>query len=87
MPKDRHCRLGQTKPSVFTRLGAPRRLFISRQGRTGAGAGPTTDEEPQVRRQAGQSSGVRGGAGGVGLWCVWPLLLNGKAEDRARKDS
>jgi len=38
-------------------LGAPRRLFTSRQGRTGAGAGLTPDEET---RQTGQSSGVRG---------------------------
>jgi len=33
MPEERHFRLGQAKPSVFTRLGAPRRLFTSGQGR------------------------------------------------------
>jgi hypothetical protein len=52
--------LGQAKPSVFTRLGAPRRLFTSHQGRTGRGDGPPPDEGTQERRQAGQSSGVRG---------------------------
>src|SRR5260221_4454770 len=41
------------------RLGAPRRLFTSRQGRTGAGAEPPPDEDVEPRRQAGQSSGVR----------------------------
>jgi hypothetical protein len=42
------------------RLGAPRRLFTSRQGRTGAGTGPPPDEAVVARRQARQSSGVRG---------------------------
>jgi hypothetical protein len=51
------------------------------------GAGPTTDEWAQERRQAGQSSGVRGGAGDVGLWYAWPLLLGGKAEDGASADA
>jgi hypothetical protein len=60
MPKYRHCWLGQAKPSVFMRLGAPRRLFTSRQGRTGADAGPPADEAVEARRQAGQSSGERG---------------------------
>src|SRR5437868_10268267 len=60
MPKDAHCWLGQAKPSVFTRLGAPRRLFTSRQGRTGAGANPPPDEAVEARRQAGQSCGERG---------------------------
>jgi hypothetical protein len=41
-------------------LGAPRRLFTSRQGRTDAGTALTPDEGVQERRQAGQSSGVRG---------------------------
>jgi hypothetical protein len=45
--------LGQAKPSVFTRFGAPRRLLTSRQGRTGAGAG-LTHEEVEERRQTGQ---------------------------------
>ena len=35
-------RLGQAKPSVFTRLGAPRRLLTSRQGRTGSRRWPST---------------------------------------------
>ncbi len=60
MPKYEHCWLGQAKPSVFTRFGAPRRLLTSRQGRTGVGEGLTPDEGVQQRRQAGQSSGVRG---------------------------
>src|SRR2546421_7848210 len=60
MPKYRHSWLGQAKPSVFTRLGAPRRLLTSRQGRTGRGAGSPPDEEVEARRQAGQSSGLRG---------------------------
>ena len=42
---------------MFIRLGAPRRLFTSLQGRTGVEAGLTPEEE---RRQMGQSSGVRG---------------------------
>src|SRR5512135_678840 len=42
------------------RLGAPRRLFTSRHGRTGPGAGPPPKEGVVARRQAGQSSGVRG---------------------------
>ncbi len=33
MPKDGHFWLGQANPSVFTRLGAPRRLLTSQQGR------------------------------------------------------
>jgi len=46
--------------SGIARLGAPRRLLTSRQGRTGTGAGLTADEGVQARRQAGQSRGVRG---------------------------
>ena len=42
------------------RLGAPRRLFTLRQGRTDASAGLAADEWLQEKRQAGQSSGVRG---------------------------
>jgi Endosomal/lysosomal potassium channel TMEM175 len=42
---------------IFTHLGAPRRLFTSRQGHTGAGARPPLDEVGEARRQAGQSSG------------------------------
>src|SRR5215831_14797158 len=57
MPKYTHRWLGQAKPSVGIRLGAPRRLFTSRQGRTGTEAGSTPGE---ARRQTGQSSGVRG---------------------------
>ena len=57
IPEYWHCWLGQAKPSVFIRLGAPRRLFTSLQGRTGVEAGLTPEEE---RRQMGQSSGVRG---------------------------
>ena len=45
---------------MFTRLGAPRRLLTSRQGRTERGAGPLPDERVEEWRQAGQSSGVRG---------------------------
>jgi hypothetical protein len=60
IPEYGRCWLGQAKPSVFTRLGALRRLFTSRQGRTGVGAGLTPDEGVQERRQAGQSRGVRG---------------------------
>src|SRR6266566_444086 len=60
MPQYGHRGLGQASPSVFTRLGAPRRLFTSRQGRTGRGAGSPPDEGVEARRQAGQSSGQRG---------------------------
>jgi len=72
---------------VFTRLGAPRRLFISRQGRTGAGTGPAPEEAVEARRQAGPSSGQRGDAADGGARCAWPLLVNGKAEDEASKDA
>ena len=52
----------------LTRLGAPRRLLTSRQGRTGAGAGPTADAGVEARRQAEQSSGGRG-------WrCRWSVV-------------
>jgi hypothetical protein len=67
IPKYEHCCFGQAKPSVFTRLGAPRRLFTSLQGRTGAEAGLTLEE----RRQMGQSSGVRG----LSKRCNWLRLL------------
>jgi hypothetical protein len=60
MPKYRHWWLGQAKPSVSIRFGAPRRLLTSRQGRTAGGAGSTSDEGVQERRQAGQSFGERG---------------------------
>ncbi len=60
MRKYRHCWLGQAKPSVSIRLGAPRRLFTADQGRTGRGTDPTPDEGVEARRQAGQSSGERG---------------------------
>src|SRR5258708_93485 len=58
MPNKGHFWLGQAKPAVLMRLGAPRRLFTSRQGRAGAGSPP--DEGVEARRQAGQSSGERG---------------------------
>jgi hypothetical protein len=60
MPKSGHGWCGQAKPAVLTRLGAPRRLVTSGQGRTGAGADPPPDEGVEARRQEGQSSGVRG---------------------------
>ena len=59
-PEYGHWRLGQANPSVSMRLGAPRRLFTSGQGRTGAGAGSPLDEVVEARRQAGQASGLRG---------------------------
>ena len=71
MPKYGHCCLGQAKPAVFTRLGAPRRLLTSRQGRTGAGTGPPPDEGGEARRQVGQSRGVRG------LRRRWAILAAG----------
>src|SRR5215831_5157955 len=37
------------------RLGAPRRLFTSPQGRTGGGAGLAPDAGGEASRQAGQS--------------------------------
>ena len=51
---------------------APRRLFTSDQGRTGAEADLTRGEGVQARRQAGQSSGQRGDAADGGAWCAWP---------------
>jgi hypothetical protein len=75
IPEYGHVRLGQAKPAMFTRLGAPRRLLTLRQGRTGADAGSTPDEPGEASRQAGQSRGERG------LSRRWPgLLLDATAE-------
>jgi hypothetical protein len=63
-------RFGQAKPSVLTRFGAPRRLVTSHQGRTGAGS--PAEEAGEARRQAGPSSGERGGAAEGGACCAWP---------------
>jgi len=41
----------------------------------------------EARRQAEQSSGVRGGAGDGAQGCVSSLLVSGKAEDGASKDA
>ena len=60
MLKYRHFWFGQAKPSVSIRLGAPRRLFTSHQGRSGSDTVPPPNEGREPRRQAGQSSGVRG---------------------------
>jgi hypothetical protein len=60
MPKYGHRWFGQAKPSVLTRLGAPRRLFSSRQGCTGKGTGSTPDEREEAWQQTGQSRGERG---------------------------
>ena len=86
IPEYGHVRLGQAKPSVFTRLGAPRRLLTSRQGRTGADAGSTPDEAVEAGRQAEQSSGERGLSNG-GLSSAWLLQVNGKADDGASTDA
>ena len=59
-PEVQALRVGAANPSVSMRLGAPRRLLTSLQGRTGAGAGCALDEAGEASRQAGQSSGVRG---------------------------
>jgi hypothetical protein len=67
------------------RFGAPRRLLTLRQGRTGRGAGSTTTEKVEERRQVGQSRGERGGAGGGGPWDAPPPLLSWDGHDRARK--
>src|SRR5207245_1762775 len=79
IPKYMHCWLGQAKPSVCIRFGAPRRLLISHQGRTGVAAGPAPNAEVEARRQAGQSSGSGASADG-GACCVWPRLVRRKAE-------
>ncbi len=85
MPKYGHWWLGQAKLSVFTRFGAPHRLLTSRQGRTGRGDGPITAEKVEERRQAGQSRGVRGGAGDGGPWGAPFLLVSGEGHDGAHK--
>jgi hypothetical protein len=63
--------VGQAKPCVGMRLGAPQRLLISRQGRTGAGM----VEYGTDGQQAGQSRGVRGfsrrGTLGGTAGCPW----------------
>src|SRR5215469_7659934 len=87
IPEYGHVGLGQAKPSVFTRFGAPRRLFTSRQGRTGADAGSTPDEAVEARRQAGQSSGERGDAADGAAWCAWLLLVRRKAEKGTSQDA
>src|SRR5215469_13289537 len=84
MPKYRHFWLGQAYPSVLTRLGAPRRLLTSRQGRTGPGAGPPPDEAVESRRQAGQSSGQRGDAADGGSQDALLQLLRKEALDGAK---
>jgi hypothetical protein len=56
----RALRVGTSEAFGMDPLGCSRLLFISRQGRTGTGADPATDEWVQGRRQAGQSRGVRG---------------------------
>jgi len=70
------CWLGQAKPSVGICLGA-RRLFTSRQGRTGCGAGPLAEEAGEARRQAGQSSGQRGLSRRGSLLRSLPAVLDG----------
>jgi len=57
MPKEGHFGLGQAKPSVFTRLGAPRRLFTSRQGRD--------IRRPSPRRGSGGET-----TGGASVWAA-----------------
>jgi len=52
--------LGHAKPAVSIRLGAPRRLFSSRQGVTGGCSGVVGVEVATNWRQARQASGVRG---------------------------
>ena len=58
---------------------APRRLFTSQQGRTGAGAAPPPVKEVKPRRQAEQSSGVRGFRR---WWSVVRLVPPREEEDR-----
>jgi len=67
MPKEGHFGLGQAKPSVFTRLGAPRWLFTSRQGRD--------IRRPSTRR--GRGGETTGGA------IVWAAGLQETMERRA----
>jgi hypothetical protein len=59
-PKYGLCEHRQAKPSVSTCLGAPRRLFTSHQGCSGAEAGLTAGEGVDARGQARQLSGERG---------------------------
>jgi RNA recognition motif-containing protein len=68
IPEYGHRWLGQAKPSVFTRFGAPRRLLTSRQGRTGRGAGPTKgfafvemSDDQEVRAAIERLNGTRMG--------------------------
>jgi hypothetical protein len=53
-------RLGLAKPAVSIRLGAPRQLFIVRQGVTSVRVVVFAAGVIVCRRQEGQSSGVRG---------------------------
>ena len=86
MSKYRHCEFGQANPSVGIRLGAPRRLFTSHQGRTGAG--PAAGEAGEARRQAGQSCGQRGDAADGGACCpACQLLWTQQDRDEACTDA
>ena len=60
--------------------GLPAGFSPHTRGVTSASAGPTTVEWAQQRRHAGQSRGVRGGAGGGAMGCVCSLLVSGEAE-------
>ena len=62
--------IGLTQAGLANLLGAPRRLFTSGQGCTGAGAGPAPDETVEASRQAGQMSGQRGDAADGGASCA-----------------
>jgi hypothetical protein len=86
MPKYGHWWVGQAKPSVFTRFGAPRRLLTSRQGRTGGAGGSTPDARVEERRQAGQSRGERGDAEVGGLRSATPLLSSEETNDGSSTD-
>ena len=52
--------LGQAKPCVAMRLGAPRRLLHARHGRIGGTEAVGVGGTALCRRQAGQSLRVRG---------------------------
>ena len=70
LPKYGHCGFGQAKPSVSMRLGAPRRLFTSLQGRDFRGHCPSTRQ--------------RSGAETTGGAIVWGARLEKTVEPGAR---
>ncbi len=77
--------MGQAKPCVGIRLGAPRRLLISHQGRTGARTGAGRVGYGVGGQQAGQSRGIRGFSSRGTLCGIAGRPWRGKRERQAEQ--